>query len=232
GFPGVYYSRNITPAGIGNWTDGEVMRAITAGVTKDGKALFPVMPHHLYGQLDEQDIKAIIAYLRTLKPIQNQIPESKSDFPFNLLLNTMPAKPKFSHIPPKTDQVAYGKYLVTAAACAECHTPKDKGKNIEGMEFAGGMEFKIPETGTLRSLNITPDKENGIGNWSREAFINRFKMYDNPQAQHIAVAKGEFNTLMPWIMYSGMTEEDLGAIYAYLQSVKPVENKVERFTKL
>jgi len=61
GFPGSYTSKNITPANISNWTDGELFRVITTGVDKDGKALFPVMPFHYYGQMDEEDIKCIIA---------------------------------------------------------------------------------------------------------------------------------------------------------------------------
>ncbi len=228
GFPGSYYAKNITPAGIGSWTDGEIFRAITSGVSKDGSALFPIMPHPLYGQLNEEDIKSVIAYLRTLEPIENKVPESVSDFPMNFIINTIPGKPKFQPIPPKTDQLAYGKYLITAAACVECHTPKDKGQNIAGMEFGGGMEFKFPTGEILRSPNITPDPKTGIGNWTREAFVNRFKMHAT--AEPASVPKGGFQTVMPWTMYAGMTEEDLGAIYTYLQSVPVLENKVERFS--
>ena len=226
GFPGTYYAKNITPAGLGTWTDGEIFRAITSGVRKDGSALFPVMPHHLYGQLDQEDIWSIIAYIRTLAPIQNQVPESVSDFPMNFIINTIPAEPKFQPVPAKTDVVAYGKYLVTAAACAECHTPKTNGQNIAGMEFAGGMEFKFPTGETLRSTNITSDPKTGIGNWTEAAFLNRFKMHANPAP----VEKGGFQTVMPWTMYAGMQEEDLRAIYAYLKTVPKIENKVERFT--
>lgn len=228
GFPGSYYARNITPAGIGNWTDGEVFRAITSGVSKDGRALFPVMPHPLYGQLDQEDIKSIIAYIRTLQPIQKEIPASESDFPMNFIINTIPAKPKFQTIPEKDDQLAYGKYLITAAACVECHTQKEKGQNIAGMEFAGGMEFKFPTGEVLRSPNITPDPKTGIGNWTKEAFVNRFKMHANGATN---VEKGGFQTVMPWTMYAGMTDEDLSAIYTYLKSVPAKENKIERFTK-
>src|SRR5688572_14174513 len=226
GFPGSYISRNITPAGIGNWTDGEVFRAITSGVSKDGHALFPIMPHPLYGQLNEEDIHSIIAYIRTLKPIENKVPESVSDFPMNFIINTIPAKPKFQPMPEAEDQLVYGKYLITAAACVECHTQKENGQNIAGMEFGGGMEFKFPTGEILRSPNITPDPKTGIGNWTREAFVNRFKMHATAQP----VAKGGFQTVMPWTMYAGMTEADLSAIYAYLQTVPKIEKKVERFT--
>jgi mono/diheme cytochrome c family protein len=66
GFPGVFVSANITPAGIGDWTDGELFRLITTGVKRDGEPIFPVMPYHNYGKLDPEDIYAVIAYIRTL----------------------------------------------------------------------------------------------------------------------------------------------------------------------
>ncbi|HET9280121.1 MAG TPA: cytochrome C, partial [Flavitalea sp.] len=81
GFPGVIYAANITPAGIGNWTDGEIFRAITSGVRKNGKPIFPVMPHDNYGLLDPKDIEDIVCYLRSLPPISNTPPESDYDFP-------------------------------------------------------------------------------------------------------------------------------------------------------
>ena len=92
GFPGKYYAKNITPAGISRYTDGELFRVITTGVDKEGRALFPVMPYIYYGQMDEEDIMSIIAYIRTLKPIQNDVPESSSDFPMNLIINTIPTR--------------------------------------------------------------------------------------------------------------------------------------------
>ncbi|MBU1678356.1 MAG: cytochrome C, partial [Bacteroidetes bacterium] len=61
GFPGKYIASNITPYNLGNWTDGEIFRAITTGVSKDGTALFNIMPHPNYGKLDEDDIKSVIA---------------------------------------------------------------------------------------------------------------------------------------------------------------------------
>ncbi|MBX9851853.1 MAG: cytochrome C [Cytophagaceae bacterium] len=144
GFPGTYYSRNITPAGIGNWTDGEVFRAITSGMSKDGRPLFPVMPHPAYGKMDSLDIISIIAYLRTLKPIENNVPESSSDFPMNFIIHTIPAKPNFKPIPAKTDTLKYGEYLLSAGSCVDCHSPKDdKGQYIEGMKYAGGFNSTL-----------------------------------------------------------------------------------------
>lgn len=230
GFPGTYYAKNITPAGVGNWTDGELYRAITSGVSKDGSALFPVMPHPSYGKMDTQDIYAIIAYLRTLPTIKNEIPKSESDFPMNFIINTIPAKATPQPIPNTTDKVAYGKYLLNAASCGDCHTKQEKGKAIPGMDYAGGFEFPMTG-GMLRSSNITSDKETGIGDWSEEAFINRFKMYADSTYVPAKVSTADFNTIMPWMMYATMKREDLAAIYAYLETTTPVKNEVVKFTK-
>jgi hypothetical protein len=126
--------------------------------------------------------------------------------------------------------LAYGKYMTNIAACDGCHTPQEKGKAIEEMYMAGGFEFPLFTGGVVRSSNLTSDKETGIGRWSKESFISRFKTYADPSMQRIPVEKGKFNTFMPWIMYAGMTEEDLGAIYTYLQSVPPIKNQVQKFT--
>ncbi|RRB07781.1 cytochrome c [Larkinella rosea] len=232
GFPGSYYARNITPAHLSGWSDGEIYRAITTGVSKDGHPLFPVMPYLNFGQTDPDDIKAIIAYLRTLKPIENKsIPNPESDFPMSLIINTIPTKTEGVKRPEPADSVAYGKYLVTFASCGECHTPvDDKGQHLAGLEFAGGRGFPMP-TGTVRSLNITPDPETGIGSWTKQAFIDRFKAAIQPNFKHPATLEhAEFNTIMPWTMYGGMSEQDLSAIFAYLKTVKPVKNAVVKFT--
>ena len=108
GFPGNYYAPNITPAGIGDWTDGELFRAITAGVNKEGNALFPVMPYPYFGKMDKEDVYSVIAYIRSLKPIENEVPVSESDFPFNFIINLIPQEPDFHPNPPESDKIAYG----------------------------------------------------------------------------------------------------------------------------
>jgi mono/diheme cytochrome c family protein len=226
GFPGVFISPNITPYGIGDWTDGEIFRLITTGVRKDGTPIFPVMPYHSYGTIDAEDIEAVIAYLRTLEPIETNLPKSKADFPFNLILRTMPTEARLTKKPNPSDQVAYGGYLVNAAACADCHTKFEKGDFV-GEKLAGGRAFEFPE-GVLTSPNLTPH-ESGIGNWTKEMFVQRFKMYENEHLTSHEVKPGEFQTIMPWVMYAGMKETDLQAIFTYLQSLPPVENYVEKF---
>ena len=230
GFPGTYTAKNITPHSLKGWTDGEIFRAITSGVNKDGKALFPIMPYHNYSKADREDIYSVIAFLRTLEPVTSDIPPSRSDFPMSLIINIIPKNPELSKRPDPSDKVGYGGYLTNIAGCIDCHTPMEKGRPVLSRAFSGGREFGLPTGGIVRSLNITPDKETGIGNWTEEAFIYRFKAYADSSFIPPEIHSGEFNTLMPWMMYSGMNEEDLGAIFAYLQSLQPIRNEVERFT--
>lgn len=231
GFPGRVTTKNLTPANLGSWSDGELIRAVTCGVTKDNRALFPMMPYPNYNQLTKEDLYSIVAYIRTLEPQEKQIPETELNFPLNLLVKTMPIQ---SYTPAKeidkTNTVEYGKYLVRIASCSECHTQSDKGEPLPGMTFAGGMEFQFP-AGIVRSSNITFDAETGIGKWTKEDFMKRFKAFSDSGAHNIPVnIEKEFNTPMPWLMYCDMTDEDLGVMYDYLKTVTPVNNRVERFT--
>lgn len=228
GFPGKFYSKNLTPAHLGNWTDGEIFRAITSGVNKEGKALFPVMPYSFYGKMDKEDILDIIAYLRSLTPITYEVPASEADFPMNLIINTIPEKPDLKPKPNRADTIAFGKYLAMTAACMECHTPVNEGALIMEKAFSGGREFVLP-SGTLRSANITPDEITGIGTWTENFFIEHFKMYEHPENLP-TVRPDEFNTLMPWSMYAGMKPADLKAIYAYLKSLPAIEHQVDKYT--
>jgi mono/diheme cytochrome c family protein len=230
GFPGTYYAKNITPSGISRYTDGELFRVITTGVNKEGEAMFPVMPFHYYGQMDAEDIKSIIAYIRTLKPIKNDVPKSSSDFPMNFLINTIPEKAHPSKRPEKTDVVNYGKYLVNASSCLECHTMVDKGKLIPGTEFGGGREFPFPDGTVVRSGNISPDKETGIGLWNKETFINLFHAHSDSATLHTTLKPGDFNSIMPWTMYGKMTNEDLASVFEYLKTVQPIHNSVIKFS--
>jgi len=137
---GTFYPRNLTPAALGNWTDGEIVRAIVSGVDKDGAALFPMMPYPIANQMAQDDVEAIVAYLRTLPPIQNAVPKSKINFPLNLIVRTIPQPYHPQPRPPASDTLAYGKYMSTISGCQFCHTPiDDKGQPLPNMDFAGGM---------------------------------------------------------------------------------------------
>lgn len=230
GFPGSFHARNITPAAIANWTDGELLRAIASGVDKNGKPLFPVMPHPNYGKLDREDLYSIIAYIRTLKPIENKVAASVPDFPMNFILNTIPKRAEYSKRPDTSDLLPYGKYIFTAAACNECHTKKDNGQPIKGMELAGGFEFAIASGGIVRSANITPDMQTGIGKLTETDFVQKFKHYSDSSYQNPSIKNNTLNSVMPWMMYRNMKENDLKALFAYIKTFKPIKNVVVKFT--
>jgi hypothetical protein len=230
GMPGVFYSKNITPDGIQRYTDGELLRVITTGVNKEGKAMFPLMPYPYYGRMDREDIFDIIAYIRSIKPIVNDVPQSVPDFPMSIIINMIPKKAAPQRRPDKSDVLAYGAYMTNASGCRECHTQVSNGQIIPDLAFGGGREFQFPDGTTVRSSNITPDDVTGIGKWSREAFIQRFKIYADSSIHLPAVTPGEFNSIMPWTMYGQMDRDDLGAIYTYLRSVPPIPNAVNKFS--
>lgn len=229
-FPGNVQVPNITPYHLNNWTDGELFRAITTGVKKDGSAIFPLMPWPGYSKMSREDVYAIIAYLRSLKSIKTNYPESKLDFPLNVLVHTMPQKATLGAVPNEKDTLKYGEYLITIAACKDCHSQVNQGKAIAGLEYAGGREFKIPGNGTVRSANITADKVTGIGLWTKAQFVNRFKTYADSSRKKVDVRPAEYQSIMPWYRYAGMKAGDLEAIYAYIRTIKPVKNKVSKFT--
>ena len=231
GLPGTFYAKNITPAGLRGWTDGEIFRAITEGVSKNGEPLFPLMPYLSFGKMDKNDIYAIIAYLKTLPPIENNVSASKPEFPMNLIMRTIPAKNDLHPVPDKSNSAEYGKYLVNASGCNDCHTQQEKGEYKMNLYLAGGQEFKLPGNVILRPANITPDKETGIGTWTKEQFLARFRAYAEGAYNAPTVKEGEFNTIMPWTFFAGMTDEDLGAIYDYLRTIKSIPNRVTKFEK-
>ena len=229
GIPGTVYAMNITPFELGDWTDGEIVQAITAGVNRKGRAIFPIMPYLNYAEMSKEDVFSIVAFLRTLKPIPNKVQKRKLNFFASYFIRTIPR-----HYYPRSevddsDAVRYGEYLTTIAACISCHTRKTKlGRLIKGMEFAGGVTLPVPGGGIVISSNITPDHETGIGDWTKVDFIERFKEFASLDVKKIIVPKDrkDFNTIKAWTFYASMTETDLGSIYLYLMSLKPVKNKI------
>jgi mono/diheme cytochrome c family protein len=229
-FPGTISAPNITPdreTGIGGWTDGEIARAIREGVSRDGRALFPFMPYKAYRSMSDEDVYSVIAYLRTLPALRQPQPRTELNLPVNLLVKFEP-KPLDHAVPApdRSNSKAYGEYLVRIAGCIECHSPFDNGKVVEGKEFAGGHEFVINGF-TVRSANITPDEETGIGKWSEDRFVAKFKGYASMTSANAPKHTQANFTLMPWIETASMPEQDLRSIYAYLRTLKPIYNSVE-----
>ena len=205
------HSANITPAALDSWTDGELVRAFTSGISRDGRVLNPFMPYDTYARMSKEDVYAVTAYLRMLPPIDNEVPLPQESLPIRLLSRILP-KP-YDPPPPiaPDDSIAYGSYLANIAECSFCH----------GADFSGGRRFRIPGTDQRwASVNLTPHPQNRVGTWSRENFIGVFKSFSPPGGREIP--GNEVNTVMPWYRYAGMTESDLGAIYDYLRTLPPI----------
>jgi cytochrome c553 len=219
GYPGIVYSRNLTPYALGEWSDGEIIRAFTCGLSKDNTVLFPVMNYKTYSRMSHNDIYSMVAYIRSLKPVKYNVPATSLDFPANLIIRTFPANNTY-HIDniDTGNAVQNGKYLADIALCKACHTPASRGQLVKVKEFTGGRPFVV-NSKTVYSVNITPAKNTALSRLSAESFVNLFKIYKTGLP---ASKKSNFVTIMPWIMFSGMTEKDLRSIYAYLHSVYPI----------
>lgn len=235
GFPGSVVAPNLTPdpeTGLGKWTDGEKIRAIREGISRDGRALFPFMPYGSFRQMSDEDVYSVVAYLNSLPPVRNQLSRTTLDFPVNLLIKSAP-QPVLTPVakPDKTNSVKYGEYLAKMSGCGHCHTQQEKGELKEDLLFAGGFEFRVPGFSVF-SANITPEMETGIGNWSEERFIEKFRGYGNFTPENIPIVTQANFTLMPWLGYAKLQEEDLRAIYRFLRTVKPIRNNVESHKQL
>jgi mono/diheme cytochrome c family protein len=233
GLPGVIYARNITPdneTGIGTWTDDDILKAITQGISKRGDTLFPLMPYTNYNSMAKEDLMAIIAYIKTLKPIKNAVPARQLMMPIAMVYPAQFLKPSIDSNmrPPESDAVAYGKYLVNVADCGTCHSPlTPHGPDMSRM-FAGGYVFDMGNYKVV-SANITPDSATGIGTWNEERFMNKFTLYR--EEKNWNYDPGTQNTIMPLSLLAGMKDEDLRAIYAYLRTIPAQTNKVEKYPK-
>jgi mono/diheme cytochrome c family protein len=223
--PGKIYPRNITPdpTGIGNLKDEEIARSLRYGVGTDGRAIFDFMAFH---NTSDEDMTAIISYLRSQKPVKNEVPQNEYTVMGNILKAFVikPAGPSVE-IPksvPVDTTVAYGKYLAFSVAnCRGCHTNRDlKTGAFVGKEYAGGFEMESitdPTNYVVYTPNLTPDPKTGrLHGWTEEMFIKRFR--EGKKIPH---------SPMPWGPFSRMNEGDLKAIYRYLQTIKPEENLIE-----
>lgn len=227
--PGEVTPPNITPAGLKDWSDDDLVKAITRGINKKGDTIFPIMPYHSYSKMAKSDILAIVAYIRSLKPVEHAVPARMLEVPVSMFGPVPDGNLDNNVLPDPSDKVNYGQYLVTAAACADCHTPMGpQGPDFTKI-FSGGTVFDVPGLFKVAVGNITPDSATGIGAWTEEMFVSKFR--NNASDAVVNTRPGHQNTFMPWSMYGKMTDEDLKAIYAFLRTVKPISNKVEKFPK-
>lgn len=230
--PGTIPTPNITPTALSSWTDGEILHATTSGISKDGTALFPVMPYPNWRTLATEDADAIVAYVRSLPPLPGVKKERSLNFPLGIIVNTIPKPAEPQAKPDPTDAVATGKYLTTIAGCFHCHTIEKRGVYKEGMHFAGNHPFRRDDF-QIMAPNITPDVETGIGSWTQDIFVARFAAYRDEAVINTArPANTPEYSEMAWGVFAGMTDEDLGAIFAYLRTVPAVKNPVVRLEKI
>jgi mono/diheme cytochrome c family protein len=212
---GTIYSSNITPdpeTGIGKWTDRQIFAAVREGRRPDGTLIGPAMPSRSYRYLADEDVEAIVAYLRTVPPVYNPI-TVKSHYDEPLPASWGPPVGRVA-APPKEDKVAYGAYFAgPLARCMDCHTERHPG---EPTRFgAGGKPFYGP-WGISVSANLTPDETSGLGGWS-DAEIER--------AIRTGVARDGHKLFppMPFAAYQNLDDDDMAALIAYLRSLPAVE---------
>ena len=221
GLPGHVVAPNLTPdmeTGSGAWSDDALARAIREGIGHDGRTLFPFMAYERYRYLPDEDVASIIVYLRSLPPVRNPLPKTEIIFPVKYLMRSAP-QPITDPVPAPdvSDPVKRGAFLVTIASCRDCHTPMDKGEPLPNMDLSGGQIFEGP-WGKVASANLTPDPS-GISYYDETLFL---------QAIRTGYVKARvLNQIMPWRNFSGMTDDDLKAIFAYLKTVKPIHHVVD-----
>ncbi|MEO6188720.1 MAG: cytochrome c [Ginsengibacter sp.] len=233
---GEIYSANITNdpvAGIRNLTDGQLIYFIRTGIKPDGEYVPPYMPKLVH--IADEELYSIIAYLRSgdpyVQPDNTRAPKTVQSFLTKFLV-TIKAMGPFDYpkesisLPDTTNQVAWGKYIALYEyECYSCHS-KDFAKNdYEVPEkssgfFGGGNKMKQMDGTDISTLNLTPDKETGIGNWSEDDFIKAVKTG--------IVPNGLAALRYPMIPYIGLTDSELKAIFAYIKTVPPITNNVER----
>ena len=183
------------------------------------------MPYPTFAKLTESDAKAIVSYLRTLKSVESPPATRRLSVVLTKVANKTAAPPKWSVPPGVNDILAKGEYLANAAGCVSCHTPDKGNARDETMLMAGGRTFKMA-MGTSVASNITPAEGRGIGYWSEDDFLNKFKSFRDQSAYQREAGPSDPNTVMPWFELAGMTDDDLKAIWVFLQAQAPHDNEV------
>ncbi len=217
------FAANITPdrkTGIGAWSDADIVRAIRQGRRPDGSRI-GAMPFELYRQISDRDAFAIATYLRSLKPVENSVPRTGRGRvrPTSPALSTATAVPE----PVRSDPVLLGRYLAgPIGRCMECHTPSsDDGRpDYKNMLGAGGVTFTGP-WGQAISGNLTPDPDTGIGELSDSQV--KAMIVEGVRPNRTSVGRPMAHTY-----YRKITDHDLSTIVAYLRSLKPIKNFIDK----
>ncbi len=216
-FGGIYAS-NITPdteTGIGSWTERDFFRAVRHGKGKEGEHLYPAMPYNAYVKLTDQDMHDLWMYMRSVKPIHYQVPETNLGFPYNIRLAMMGwnllffKNAGFQVDNSQSAQWNRGAYLVEGPEhCAACHT----AKNLIGGDSSDYLQGG--NLGEWHAPDITPNPHTGIGSWTEQQVVDYLKLGSN----HVAVASGPMAEAVT-NSTQHLTEDDLKAIAVYLKQV-------------
>jgi mono/diheme cytochrome c family protein len=206
------YASNITPdreTGIGKWTDAQLAKAIREGVRPDKSIIGPPMPIEFYRAMSDADLASIIAYMRAQAPVRNEVTKSKYNMP--LPPSYGPAVGQIK-APSPSDKVKYGEYLANIGHCMECHTPRDERGQIQrALLGAGGQAFTGP-WGESVARNLTPH-QTGLKDWTDEQIANAIRKGVDRTGQH-------YKPPMGYDFYSRINDADMGALIAYLRSLK------------
>lgn len=220
---GVLRTPNLTPdaeTGIGRLTDGQIARMLRHNVKASGQASIPLME---FQDMSDDDVAAIIAYLRSVPGVRNPVPPSSYNMLGKgvmamLVKPTMPNGTPPVQSPAEAATVERGAYVASAVAnCAGCHSPRNMADgSYTGPRFSGGvMEVDGDPDQIFGVPNLTPHPRTGhIVNWSEDMFVARFRAGPQYEGSH-----------MPWAAFARMSDTDLRAVYRFLMSLEPVENE-------
>jgi mono/diheme cytochrome c family protein len=178
---GKLYSTNITPdpeTGIGKWTEEQFARAVREGVRPDGAHLYPAFPYTAYTKLSDEDVSALFAYLKIIKPVKFTPPENEMSFPANqrwalgVWKGLFFDEGRFQADSSKSEEWNRGAYLIEGLGhCSSCHSPRNfMGAEKSSMAMTGGEYTDRVPSGELRTWsapNLT-DVPNGLASWPVE----------------------------------------------------------------
>jgi mono/diheme cytochrome c family protein len=229
---GTVYSSNITPdrqTGLGGWSDDQIITAVRLGRRPNGERILPVHPFTVFNGMSAEDLRALVAYLRTLPPVSRKTPAKQITVPLfeSVFLPAWLAAFAPRETPPPTAPttgLARGEYLVKAVGhCGECHTPRTMTMATDNSRFLGGNP-KGPENSSVP--NITPDKATGL-TWTEDEIVEYLATGNRPDGD---VASGLMAEMIEGTSagYKDVTRDDLRWIARYLKTIPPVSNKVSK----
>jgi len=232
---GKVFSTNITQdheTGLGHWTDHQIRQALVTGRRPDGSHLIPVMPYEAYSGMAQEDLSALVAYLRTLKATPKLTPQLETVAPFLRSLAIplyLKAFNRFSTAPVEapTSGIPRGRYLVEhVSLCGDCHTPRNfLGVPKRDLYLAGAVAKGNPLG--VDVPNITPDKATGIGEWKREDIAELLRTGTKPDLDNVQGLMAEVIQGAPH-GFKDMKREDALAIADYLKSLPAIKNKINK----